>query len=78
MEACGTFLKVAGDEEHQLPQGLGARHSAAAAITAVTDSFAITVSESTGTVTVFRGGKIVTELEKPRSLIHPRRLGTRG
>jgi hypothetical protein len=27
---------------------------------------AVTVSESTGTVTIFRGGRTVTDIEKPR------------
>ncbi len=68
METCGAYLKTSlpDEEELTLPQGLGARHHAAAGITAVTDSIAITVSESTGTVTVFGGGKIITEIEKPR------------
>jgi len=65
METCGAFLKTASQEEFELPLGLGARHHAAAAITAVTESIAITVSESTGTVTVFRGGKVILTLDKP-------------
>ena len=67
IESCGTYLKTASQEEHELPQGLGARHHAAAAISAVTDCISVTVSESTGTVTIFRGGDIVTDIEKPRS-----------
>jgi DNA integrity scanning protein DisA with diadenylate cyclase activity len=66
IESCGAFLKTTGQKESELPQGLGARHHAAAGITAVTDSIAVTVSESTGTVTVFRGGGLITEIEKPR------------
>lgn len=83
IESCGTYLKTASQEEFELPQGLGARHHAAAAITSVTDSIAVTVSESTGTVTIFRKGAIVTEIEKPRSigrqakLISQRRLKSR-
>ena len=68
IETCGALLKTASQFEYELPRGLGARHHAAAAITALTDSVAVTVSESTGTVTVFRGGRILTELEKPRDL----------
>lgn len=63
---CGALLRTSLQEQI-LPQGLGARHHAAAGITAVTGAIAITVSESTGTVTVFRSGRIVTEIEKPRS-----------
>jgi diadenylate cyclase len=68
IESCGTYLKTASQEEFELPQGLGARHHAAAGITSVTDSIAVTVSESTGTVTIFRKGAIVTEIEKPRTI----------
>jgi diadenylate cyclase len=66
IESCGTYLKTASQEEFELPRGLGARHHAAAAITSLTDAISVTVSESTGTVTIFRGGGIVTEIEKPR------------
>lgn len=67
IESAGTYLKTASQEEFRLPQGLGARHHAAAAITSVSKAVAVTVSESTGTVTIFRNGKMITELEKPRS-----------
>ncbi len=66
IESCGTYLKTASQEEFEMPRGLGARHHAAAAITSVTDAISVTVSESTGTVTIFQGGGIVTEIEKPR------------
>jgi len=69
IESCGTYLKTASQEEFELPQGLGARHHAAAAITSVTPSIAVTVSESTGTVSVFRGGRMVTEMERPRASV---------
>jgi diadenylate cyclase len=61
--AAGRYLNV-GYHGEALPQGLGTRHAAAAAITQVTDSIAFTISESTGKVTIFRGGKILTEIEK--------------
>lgn len=67
IESAGTYLKAATQADAELPSGLGARHQAAAAITNLTDCVAVTLSESTGTVSVFRGGRIVTELEKPRS-----------
>ncbi len=44
--------------------GLGSRHAAAAAITSVTKSIAVTLSESTGTVRVWRRGQLITEIEK--------------
>lgn len=53
-----------------MPQGLGSRHAAAAAITANTKSIAITLSESTGDVRVWRRGALITEIEKaPRPLL---------
>ncbi len=67
METCGAYIRTASPEEFELPRGLGARHHAAAAITAVTDSIAVTVSESTGSITIFRRGRIITEIQKPRS-----------
>lgn len=67
METCGAYIRTTGQPEYELPRGLGARHHAAAAITAVTDCIAVTVSESTGSITIFRGGRIVTEIQKPRS-----------
>jgi len=74
METCGTYVRTASQEEFELPRGLGARHHAAAAITAVTDSIAVTVSESTGSVTIFRAGRIITEIQKPRSTTEKPRL----
>jgi diadenylate cyclase len=66
VESCGVLLKTVGQEPIELPRGLGTRHHAAAGITAVTRAIAITVSESTGNVMVFRGGKAVLEVEKIR------------
>jgi DNA integrity scanning protein DisA with diadenylate cyclase activity len=65
--SAGTTLtpNVAGEP---LPQGLGARHSAAASITAATKSIAMTVSESTGDIRIWRRGRMITEIEKaPRA-----------
>ena len=64
--AAGRYLNAAYRGE-PMPQGLGARHSSAAAITGVTDSVALVISESTGRVTIFRGGSIITTIEKTAS-----------
>ncbi|MCX7642568.1 MAG: diadenylate cyclase [Armatimonadetes bacterium] len=64
IEAAGAFLHP-GFPHEDLPMGLGARHAAAAGITAVTNAVAITISASTGTVRVFRKGKMVIEIERP-------------
>lgn len=45
-----------------LPLGLGARHAAAAAMTQSTGAIAVTVSQSTGTVRLFKEGEVVLEL----------------
>jgi diadenylate cyclase len=66
VESCGVLLKTVGQEEFRLPQGLGARHHAAAGITSVTRATSVTVSQSTGNVMVFRGGKAILEVEKIR------------
>ncbi|UCG32182.1 MAG: diadenylate cyclase [Phycisphaerales bacterium] len=59
----GTTLRpnISGEP---LPQGLGARHATAAAMTASVKCVAITLSESDGTVRVWRRGQIITEIEK--------------
>jgi diadenylate cyclase len=73
IESAGTYLKVASQSSLDLPPGMGARHQAAAAISDVSEAVSITVSESTGTVTVFRQGKIVIELEQRRARLPRRR-----
>jgi len=60
----GRYLGAAM-EDSDIPRGLGARHLAAAGITALTNAVAIVISESTGDVRIFRNGKIVMEIEKP-------------
>jgi len=66
--ACATLRPAIAGEK--LPQGLGARHSTAAAITANTKSIAITLSESTGDVRIWRRGAMITEIERaPRALL---------
>ncbi len=47
-----------------LPQGLGSRHYSAAAITAATRAVAIAISQSTGDIYIFKGGQVVTCIEK--------------
>ncbi len=62
--SAGTLLKGVKTAE-PLSQGLGSRHASAAGITASTKSIAITISESTGTVRIWRRGEMITEIEKP-------------
>jgi len=61
--SAGTLIRTAMVDQ-DLPKGLGARHAAAAGITRLTGAVSITVSESDGTVRIWRKGKMVTELER--------------
>ena len=49
-----------------LPKGLGTRHWAAAAITNVTTSLAVVVSQSTGTVRLFQKGEMILRIAPMR------------
>lgn len=62
--SAGTFLRPEKTSV-KLPSGLGARHAAAAALTAFTSSVAVVLSQSTGSVTLFKGGGLVMSMEKP-------------
>jgi len=64
VQSAGTYID-APIKNARLYAGLGARHAAAAAITAETDATAVVVSASSGTVTVFQKGQAILELEKP-------------
>ncbi|MCH8146541.1 MAG: DNA integrity scanning protein DisA nucleotide-binding domain protein [Planctomycetes bacterium] len=68
VSGCTTLRPAIAGEP--MTQELGSRHAAAAAITASTKCLAITLSESTGTVRVWRRGALITEIEKsaPRVL----------
>jgi diadenylate cyclase len=61
--AGGRYLQSVSTETH-VPMGLGARHAAAAAVTSETRAIAITVSQTSGTVRVFKEGEIVLELHQ--------------
>ena len=65
--SAGTFLRPEKAPQN-LPSGLGARHSAAAALSQSTSSLAVVVSQSTGRVSVFKGGGLVMSLERPGSV----------
>ena len=63
--SAGSYLRPHLGEVESLPSGFGTRHAAAAGITACTGSFAITISQSTGMVTLFKNGAIVLTISKP-------------
>jgi DNA integrity scanning protein DisA with diadenylate cyclase activity len=65
--AAGRYLQVGASADRkgiELPLGLGARHAAAAAITVETRAISISVSQSSGTVRVFKDGESVLELQQ--------------
>jgi diadenylate cyclase len=64
--SAGSYLRpTSADDRVQIPSGFGARHAAAAGITACTNALAIVVSESTGMVTLFKNGATVMALARP-------------
>ncbi len=74
--AAGRYLQASGMRQcdgaaeqdkvkvASLPMGLGARHAAASAITIDTKAISIAVSQTSGTVRVFRDGEIILELSQ--------------
>ena len=78
IQTAGAFLCSGSDESQEemqgvrekkeklhltLPEGLGARHVAAAAITARTEATAIVVSATDGNIRVFAGGEMVLKMD---------------
>lgn len=61
--AGGRYLQELAPE-NTVPSGLGARHRAAAGITAATRCIAFVVSESTGDTRVFGGGRLLMTIER--------------
>jgi diadenylate cyclase len=70
VEFGGTYIDAPATEA-RLREGLGARHAAAAAITAATPAVAVAVSESSGDVTVFHEGQAILKLEKLEVVVGP-------
>jgi len=65
--AAGRYLQASAVSDRkgvELPLGLGARHAAAAAVTVDTRAISISVSQSSGTVRVFKNGDPVLELQQ--------------
>jgi DNA integrity scanning protein DisA with diadenylate cyclase activity len=62
VEAAARYIDVLA-EGVTLSRGLGTRHVSAAAISARTNTVAVTVSESTGVVRLFQHGEVVLHIE---------------
>ncbi len=64
IESAGTLVHAPAYYYRDMPSGLGARHSAASAISMATDCIAIVISASTGQVTLFRNGAMIPLIQK--------------
>jgi DNA integrity scanning protein DisA with diadenylate cyclase activity len=62
--SAGRYLSPLSDDNVKIPLGLGARHAAAASITATTGCIALVVSQTSGAVRLFKEGNIVLELHQ--------------
>jgi DNA integrity scanning protein DisA with diadenylate cyclase activity len=60
--AAGRYLNFDERKDIDVPLGLGARHMAAAGISRDSTAVAIVVSQTSGSVRVFRNGKVALEL----------------
>lgn len=72
IRTAGAFL-AAPKVQVEVPAGLGARHTTAAAVTACTHATAVVVSATDGFVRAFSGGQLVLEMdpEVPFGPVHP-------
>jgi hypothetical protein len=61
----GSHLMPSPAVSTHLASGLGTRHGAAAGISASTDAVAVCISQSTGTVSVYKSGQLVTDIQRP-------------
>ncbi len=63
--AAGRYLNPPDDLKLELPMGLGTRHASAMAITAATQAISFVISKTTGTVRIYKDGKLAVELRQP-------------
>jgi len=64
--AAGRYLRPPEDLELNLPLGLGTRNAAAMGISQVTGAISFVISKSTGSVRIYKNGKLSVELKQPR------------
>jgi DNA integrity scanning protein DisA with diadenylate cyclase activity len=62
VEQAAVYLDAPLSKQVKVPKGLGARHTAAAAVSSAADAVSIVISESSGIVTVFARGAVVLEI----------------
>jgi diadenylate cyclase len=66
IRSAGAYLSPPADARVDLVSGLGTRHRVAAALTKATKALALVLSQSTGRVTVFKGGREVLAVSPSR------------
>lgn len=66
VDSAGVYLDAPLTKKVVVPDGLGSRHTAAAALSAKTDALAIVISESSGTVTVFSEGAATLQVHRSK------------
>lgn len=66
IQSAGTYLNPPAEIRVDLVSGLGTRHRVAAAMTKATKAVALVLSQSTGRVTVFKGGREVLTVSASR------------
>lgn len=76
--AASQHLSAPPSSEMTLAKGLGARHWAAAEITRATGAIAIAVSESNGTVRLFKDGEVKLRIEPFRRAMKWKAFDTEG
>lgn len=64
--AAGRYLRPPEDLEIDLPLGLGTRNAAAMGISQVTTAVTFVISKSSGSVRIYKEGKLAVELKQPR------------
>jgi DNA integrity scanning protein DisA with diadenylate cyclase activity len=64
--AAGRYLRAPEDLELDLQMGLGTRNAAAQAISMATQAVSFVISKSSGTVRIYKAGKLAVELKQPQ------------
>lgn len=69
IQSAGTYLSPPADVRVELVSGLGTRHRVAAALTKATRAVALVLSQSSGKITVFSGGRTVLTVAPTRARV---------
>ena len=69
IQSAGTYLSPPAEVRVELVSGLGTRHRVAAALTKATRALALVLSQSSGKITVFGGGKILLTVAPSRARV---------